>query len=187
MENRAYNIEPLEKRISRFQDGPPIEIIETLLNSISNFLNNEIRLTIASDNYQTSLLFLGIHAVALTLSEAFFNKNGSEGYKLFLENFVDGETFDTKFSQIAKQIHDWRNILAHQWLGVSGYGVGYDYNSKMGWERRGEKIFINPIIYSEYYLEAFGTNGRLWDYQKMFTEEELAQIKERLLKKFLSR
>lgn len=187
MENRAHNIEPLKKRISRFQNGHPIEIIETLLNSIANFFNNEIRLTTANDNYQTSLLFLGIHAVALTISEGFFNKKGPEGYKLFLEKFIDGKTPDTRFSQIAEQIHSWRNILAHQWLGIDGYDIGYDYNSKLGWEKRNGTIFINPRIYSEYYLKAFGLNGRLWDYQKMFTEEELFQIKERLLEKFLSR
>jgi len=185
MENRAHNIEPLEKRISRFQNGHPIEIIETLLNSIANFFNNEIRLTTENDNFQTSLLFLGIHAVALTISEGFLIK-GARGYKLFLEKFVDGETPDTKFSQIAEPIHSWRNILAHQWLGLGGYDIGYDYNSKLGWEKRNETIFINPRIYCEYYLSAFGSNGRLWNYQKIFIEEELFQIKERLLKKFLS-
>jgi len=83
MENRAHNIEPLEKRISRFQNGHPIEIIETLLNSIANFFNNEIRLTTENDNFQTSLLFLGIHAVALTISEGFLIKRGQRGISYF--------------------------------------------------------------------------------------------------------
>jgi len=187
MENRAHNIEPLEKRIKRFQDGHPIEIIETLLNSIANFFNNEIRITTEGNNYQTSLLFLGIHAVALTIAEGFFNKKGPEGYRLFLEKFVDGKTTDTKFSLIAEPIHNWRNILAHQWLGIGGYDIGYDYKLKSGWEKREDTIFINPKIYCEHYLNAFGQNGRLWDYQDMFTEEELYQIKDRLLNKFLSR
>jgi len=185
MENRTHT-EPLEKRIKRFQNGNPVEIIETLLNSIANFFNNEIRITTEENHYQTSLLFLGIHAVALTISEGFFNKRGAEGYKIFLEKFVDGNTPDTKFSQIAKTIHNWRNILAHQWLGIGGYNIGYDYASKRGWEKRDETIFINPRIYCEHYLNAFSANGRLWDYQKMFTEEELSQIKDRLLEKFLS-
>jgi hypothetical protein len=186
MENRSHNIEPFEKRIKRFQDGHPIEIIETLLNSIANFFNNEIRLTTEDDRYQTSLMFLGIHAVALTISEGFFNKNGDEGYKLFLEKFIDGKTADTKFSEVAEYIHGWRNILAHQWLGAGGYNIGYDYVSKLGWEKRNETIFINPQIYCNCYLNAFTRGGRIWDYQKMFTEEELNKIKKRLLIKFLS-
>ncbi len=158
-----------------------------LLNSIANFFNNEIRLTTEGDHHQTSLMFLGIHAVALTISEGFFNKKGGKGYKLFLEKFVDGDTPDTKFSQIAKLIHNWRNILAHQWIGVGGYDIGYDYTSKLGWERRGDIIFINPRIYCERYLNSLGPNGRLYGYSEVFSEEELQQIKERLLKKFLAR
>ena len=186
MQNRSH-MEPLEKRIKRFKNGPAIEIIETLLNSLGNFFNNEIRLTIEDDHYQTSLMFLGVHAVALTISEGFYNRNGSEGYKLFLENFVDGETVDTKFSEIAKEIHSWRNILAHQWLGIGGYDIGYDYEMNLGWERRDSTVFINPRIYAEHYLNAFGSNGRIWEYQKMFSEDELNAIKERLLNKFLLR
>lgn len=180
-------MEPLEKRIKRFQDGHPIEIIETLLNSIANFFNNEIRITTKDDNYQTTLLFLGVHAVALTISEGLFNKSGSEGYKLFLEKFVDGDTPDTKFSEVARVAHDWRNILAHQWLGIGGYEIGYDYEMSRGWEKRGGVIFINPKIYCDHYLKAFGPNGRIWDYQNILTESELQEAKQRLLKKFLSK
>lgn len=185
-ENRAH-MEPLEKRIKRFQNGHPIEIIDTLLNSISNFFNNEIRITIKDDHYQTSLMFFGVHAVALTISEGFYSKNGAEGYMLFLKNFVDGKTPDTKFSEIAAEIHNWRNILAHQWLGISGYDIGYDYEMNRRWERRDGVIFINPQIYVEHYLNAFGSNSRIWNYQEMFSEEELHNIKDCLLNKFLAR
>lgn len=186
MENRAH-MEPIANRIGRFQNSHPIEIIETLLNSIDNYLNNEIRLTVEGENYQTSLLFLGIHSVALTIAEAFFNLNGPDGYKKFLESYVDGDTSDTKFSSVATQIHSWRNILAHQWLGVGGYDIGYDYEQKEGWVNHGSVIFINPKIYCEHYLKAFAAGGSIWDYDKHFTEEEMQEIKERLISKFLNR
>ena len=185
MENRSHNIEPLEKRISRFREGSPIEIISTLLNSIDSYFNNEIRLTVKGNNNQTSLMFLGIHAAALTISEAFFNKGGVKGFKLFLENFVDGDTPNTKFSEIAKYIHSWRNVLAHQWLSTIGYNIEYDYNSDLGWEKREGVVFINPKIYCEYYLNAFNSKSNLWNYEGMFNDEELTKIKERLLNKFL--
>lgn len=184
MENRAH-IEAFKDRLRRFQNGSPTEIIETLLESINNHFNNEISLTIAKENYQTSLLFLGIHAVALTISEAFFNKKREEGYRLFLEKFVDGNTSDTEFSHIAKLIHNWRNVLAHQWLSLVGYNIGYDYKMDHGWEIRNRVTFINPKIYCNCYLKSFDLGGRIWDYQKIFTEEELFLIKKRLIKKFL--
>lgn len=185
-ENRAHKGEALEARLKRFQNGPPLEVIETLLNSIDNYFNNEIRLT--PNNYQTSLLFLGIHATILTIGEAFFNKRtGLEDYKKFLEIFVDGTTDDTRFSTIAESLHYWRNILAHQWLGELGHEIGYDYEMTNGWEKRDDVTFINPKIYCEHYLNAFSRNGRIWNYQEMFTETELENIKHRLIEKYTQR
>lgn len=186
MQNNAH-MEPLEKRVERFQNGHPIEIIETLLNSIDNHFNNEIRPIAENGNHQTTLLFLGIHAVALTITEGLFDKRGTDGYKLFLEKFVDGETPDTKFSDIAEVIHEWRNIIAHQWLGVGDYEIGYDYTSDKGWEKRGEVIFINPKIYRDCYLRAFAAGGKIWGYDKLLTDAEMQAAKDRLVKKFLSK
>ena len=184
MQNSAHT-ETKEKRLKRFQDGSPIEILETVTNSIHNYFNNEIALTIKNENYQTSLLFLGIHAVALTISEGFFNKKGLEGYKLFLEKFVDGKTSDTKFSLIAQSIHDWRNILAHQWIGSIGHSIGYDYSMSNGFEIRDDVIFINPRIYCEHYLKSFGVGGRIYEYDTYLTPEEMEKAKIRLIDKYL--
>lgn len=182
MENKAYS-ESKEKRLARFQNNPPVEAIDTLLNSVDNFFNNEIRLT--PDKAQTSLLFLGIHAVALTISKVFFNKTGLKGYKLFLERFVDGDSDDTKFSAIAKLIHNWRNILAHQWLGSVGHEIGYDYKMKFGWQKRDNVTFINPKIYCDYYLKAFSKRGKIWEFKRTLSETGLQAIKERIIKKYL--
>jgi len=72
MKNRAHFIESIEDRLNRFNNGSPHEAIETFLLSIQNYFNNEIKFAVK--NYQTSLLFLVIHAVALTISEAFWGK-----------------------------------------------------------------------------------------------------------------
>lgn len=184
MRNRAHE-ETKEARLKRFQDNPPVEAIETLLNSIDNYFNNEIRS--APNNFQTSLLFLGIHAVALTISEAFFDKTGVEGYRAFLEKFVDGDTEDTKFSLIADRVHDWRNILAHQWLGSSGHRIGYDYKMPLGWEDRDGVLFINPRVYCEAYLKAFAGKGKIWHYKSILSEAELGATKTRIIEKYLKR
>lgn len=184
MENRSHK-ESKEERLKRFQNGPPEEVIETLLNSIDNYFNNEISLTPA--NYQTSLLFLGVHAVALTVSEAFFGLIGLPGYKKYLEAFVDGEKPDSNFSLIAEELHDWRNILAHQWLGSAGHRVGYDYHMSSGWQRRKEVLFINPQTYCEKNLDAFRAGGKIWDYEEVFSRESLEQTKVRIIEKYLKR
>jgi len=183
MENNAH-MESKEDRLARFMQNPPIEAIDTLLNSISNFFNNEISLT--PENHQTSLLFLGIHAVALTISEAFWDKNGVIGYKLFLENFVDQPIDNLKFSLIAKDIHDWRNVLAHQWIGSIGHQISYDYFMVEGWKKTEDGILkINPKVYCDSYIKAFGRGGRIWKCGQTFTSGELEEIKLRIIKKYI--
>lgn len=187
MENKLHN-ESKEQRLKRFYNGPHFEVIDTLLRSIDNHINNEISLTIYDGNYQPSLLFLGIHAVALTISESFFDKKGKEGYKLFLKKFVDGDTKDKKFSEIADKIHNWRNVLAHQWLASSGHEIGYDYEMNLGWKKINGVTYINPKIYCNQYLDAFrGNNGRIWDYENFLSNGELENVKNRLIKRYLEK
>ena len=184
--NRTYRGESKEHRLKRFQDSHPIEAIETLLNSIDNFFNNEIRLT--PTHFQTVLMFIGVHAAALTIGEAFFNEDKElDNYRKFLETFVDGETEDRQFSRIAEIIHNWRNILAHQWLGSLGHEIGYDYEMSLGWQKRDEMIFINPKIYCETYVNAFSAGGKIWRYDSIFTAEQLEEIKQRIIDKYIRR
>ncbi len=188
-QNNANNSETPAQRIARFQNNGPVETIETLLNSIDNYFNNEIRLT--AQNSQTTLLFLGIHASILTVGEVFFNNLNARGradhlqnYKDFLEKFVDGTTADTTFSTVADTIHKWRNIIAHQWLSTAGHGVEYDYSSALGWEQRGTLLVINPKTYCDAYLSAFAAGGKIWRYDTLFSPQELANIHARILEKY---
>jgi hypothetical protein len=131
------------------------------------------------------LLFLGIHAVALTISEIFWGLKGEAGYKKFLEKFVDGETEDTKFSTISNKIHNWRNVLAHQWFESSGYEIQYDYDMKLGYKTEKNILVINPKIYCEKYIEAFDVNNKIWEYKEFLNQKELNNAKKRIIKKFL--
>jgi hypothetical protein len=136
-------------------------------------------------------MFLGIHAAALTIGEVFF-ANGKpdamlKDYKQFLERFVDGDTEDTKFSLIAEDIHNWRNILAHQWLGSMGHRVEYDYQTALGWEKKDDMLVINPKIYCDSYLKAFSAGGKIWRYDTIFTADQLTEIHKRIVQKFESK
>lgn len=185
MQNNAHQIESYAKRLARFQKGSPIESIETLLNSIGNYFNNEIRVT--PERYQTSLLFLGIHAVALTISEIFWDLKGKDGYDKFVKTFIDGETNDTKFSTISDKIHKWRNALAHQWLAPLGHEIQYDYTMKLGFTIDDELLIINPKIYCEQYIKAFSLEGKIWNYTDFLSAEDLNRAKERIIKKFIKK
>jgi len=185
MKNNTHLIEPFEKRLARFQNGSPIESIETLLNSIANFFNNEIVLT--PENYQTSLLFLGIHSVALTISEIFWNLKGEAGFKKFIETFVDGNTSDLKYSSVADKIHNWRNVLAHQWLASSGYSIQYDYTMKLGFTVDNNMLIINPKAYCNQYLKAFSAGGKIWNYENLLTISELNNARDRIINKFVKK
>lgn len=182
MKNNTYN-ETKAARLKRFQENSYVESIETLINSINNYFNNELRIT--PDNYQSSLLFMGVHASALTIAEVFFGESKFKGYKHFLEAYVDGDTEDKKFSEIASTIHSWRNVLAHQWIGSIGHKIAYDYEMKQGWRKQGDVIVINPRIYCEQYLDAFKAGGKIWKYRQTFSAEELEAIKTRIIKKYL--
>jgi|ERR1700733_9460999 len=186
-ENRAHTGESREKRLKRFQEGPPLEIIDTLTNSIHNFFNNELRTVFDNPrNPQTALMILGTHAVALTIAHGLFNEHGERGYRRFLETFVDGGTPDTKFSKIASEIHEWRNVLAHRWLNVAGHEFGYDFDMEAGWRKDGDATFLNPKIYLEYYLAAFGPHGKIYQIEDVLTTSEMLEnAKNRFLSNYV--
>ena len=142
--SRNQNIEDPQKRLERLTNGSPVEIIETLLNSLSNFLNNEINQAVNADLW--SLAVLGIHAVALTISEGVYDKKGLTGFKFFLEQFMDEDKDGFRFSEIAQDIHNHRNVIAHRWLTASGYAFGFDMKMDKGWEKRGNTVFMNTHL-----------------------------------------
>lgn len=182
---KVHKREDKDKRLRRLSKGSPIEIIETLLNSIDNFFNNQIDL--AAENDLWHLVILGDHAVALILSEGLFGEAGINGFKTFLEKFVDNTKPGFDFSAIASDIHNWRNVIAHQWLSSSGYDFGLDFEMEMGWEKRDEITYFNPSLYHQSFSSAFSGGGRIWQYQKILTEEQMQEAKDRLLKKYISR
>lgn len=128
---------------------------------------------------------MGIHAVALTISEIFWGLKGECGYKKFLETFADGNTDDKKFSRVSNTIHNWRNVLAHQWIASSGYKIEYDYDLNMGFIEKNNKLIINPKIYCQLYLDAFSVGGKIWQINHLLSDKELNDAKERFINKFI--
>ncbi|MBI5358358.1 hypothetical protein HZB69_01880 [Candidatus Amesbacteria bacterium] len=175
-------MEDKTKRLKRFQNGPPIEIMETLLNSLANYFNREIDQ--AADSKLWTLVILGVHAVALTIMEGIFDKKGLTGFTFFLKSFIDSTDDGCDFSTIAADIHQHRNVIAHQWLSVSGYHLGYDFEMMKGWDKRGDTIFFNPIKYCELYKKAFSAGSKMWQYAKLLSENDAEDSKKRLIERY---
>tara|TARA_B100002019_G_C21115487_1_gene520640 strand:+ start:191 stop:766 length:576 start_codon:yes stop_codon:yes gene_type:complete len=185
-ENNAHLGETYEQRLKRFNENHPIEVIETVINSMANHFVNELRAVFDNPpNRQTTLMFLGTHSIALTISHGIFGEDGLKGYRLFLQNFIDGKTPDTQFSEIAAEIHEWRNVLAHRWINVAGHSISYNFDMSEGWVRDGEFLILNPQVYLNQYLKAFGAGGRIYRYDQILTtEEEYEAAKQRFISKY---
>lgn len=176
--NRAHN--DTKMIILQALNGPPIFAAFLLNFVIDKFFNNELSLT--SKNKQTGLLFLGIHASALTISEALWGVGGATGYKMFLEAFMDCP--EARFSIVAKEIHNWRNILAHQFISRSGHNIDYDYNLREGFVKRKGDLIINPEIYLNSYLDIFLKN-KILEFFKNLDKTKQQEIKKRIVEKYL--
>ena len=166
-----YSISFVEKSIIRQQS-------HNFMNELRSVFDNPA-------NYQTSLMFLGTHSIALTIAYGLFSKNGEDGYKLFLEHFIDGDTSDTKFSIVADRIHEWKNVIAHRWINVAGHSFSYEFDMPEGWKIDGEFLLVNPRIYLDQFLKAFGPGGRIYQYEQFLTTEEMWKAaKQRFISKY---
>lgn len=177
-------MEDFSKRLNRFKYNPPNEIIDTLIASIdNNFIRTELEIACGEKCF--NLLFIGIHAVAETISEGIYGKDGLNGFKFYLENFVDGQNQNNQFSKIAKDINDWRNILIHQWLSKKGCYFGYNPTMIEGWKKDKGILYLNPISYFEHFKKGFKSGGMIWNYRQLLNVNKQQKTKERLFKKFL--
>jgi hypothetical protein len=147
-------------------------------------MNREIERALANESW--ALAILGIHAVALTVSQGLYGKTGSEGFRLFLKNFIDSDAEAHDYSTIGDLIHNYRNNLAHQWLAVSGYRFGFNTQLKVGWARVDEVTYLNPRIYGESYLSSFAAGGKIWGWETTLELSALEDAKVRLVSKFAS-
>ena len=172
-------MESSEKRKARLEDGSPIEIIVTLLNSIDNRFNRQI--DVAAQAGAWELVFIGIHSVATTIGTGLFDDSPLTGFTRFLQAFVDTNELGYNFSEIAKELHDWRHVLVHRLLSAKGYEFGFDMEQLEGWRRSEGITWINPRRFHEAFNGAFAVDGRVWLWKDLLSDEEQQASKRRLL------
>jgi hypothetical protein len=172
-------METAAARLQRFQQGPPQEVIATLLNSINNHFNVEIREAAKAGCW--SLAFMGVHAVTQMVSYALVDAQGEAGFRRFLLEFVDQDSPGADFSAVASELHQWRNVLVHQWLSTAGHSLGFDLTLDRGWVRQGDLLIVNPGTLIDGYRRAFSSASPTWRQYKLRSPAELEAIKQRLI------
>jgi len=177
-------MEPYKQRLKRFNEGPPIESLGTLTNSISNyFINTELEK--ACHNQSWSLLILGMYAVIETIADVFYGDSRDiKNIRKYHEEFIDDICLNCDFSKVAKEINEWRNALAHKWIYKKGHYLNLDPSQKDGWKRDKGILSINPKLYYRCFAKAFKTNGKMWEMDTIFSAKQLLDAKNRMIRKF---
>ncbi len=178
-------METKEQRLKRLQNGSPREALLTLINLQGTwFVDAELKP--AAEKGLFNLLILGIHAVAETWVEILYpEEDAVNGFSRYLQDFVDGDKPDKRFSEIAIEINCWRNIIAHQWLSSFGHNFGINPTMSEGWKRDGGVIYFNPIVYFECFLQKFDISLTL--IEQKYTEKEREVLKKRIIARYEKR
>jgi len=169
-------MESFEDRLRRFLNGTEDEIPYTLISWGQNFLLPQLK--IAKKHALDNLIFLGTHAFIQTFSEKVLGKAGLSATKFFLQSFMDGPSQDQQFSMIADEIHEMRNVMAHQLFSSQTHGIGLNYRMSEGWKRAQDVLHVNPVVYADQF-EAALDGGRLWNWERFTTKE--TSIKQKYL------
>jgi hypothetical protein len=157
---RGERVESFTDRLRRLVASDVNEMPETILNSISNFFLPQIMKAGAQDLELPVLL--ATHAIIQTVAEKIFGRRGPAGTLFYLQHFVDGPTPEVRFSPISAEIHEVRNVVAHQWMSSVNHGLAIDYTISQGWIRRGTVVHFNPRIYLAQFSQGF--QGPIWNY-----------------------
>jgi hypothetical protein len=102
----------------------------------------------------------------------------------FLRRFVDGRNKHERFSLIAAEIHEMRNVMAHQIYSSQTHNIAFDHTTAYGWRRVGSELRINPRIYADRFAAALD-GGKFWNWRKWTTRLQLTKQKYRFIVKWL--
>ncbi|HKB68726.1 MAG TPA: hypothetical protein VKC61_22885 [Pyrinomonadaceae bacterium] len=176
-------METFEQRLKRYVDQDDLEIFGWMTVMMQNVSLAELTKAVENNMYQC--VFLCTQAIVQTIAVNMFRMKGVEGTKFYLENFVDGRATDRQFSRIANEIHEMRNVIAHQ--GYSSLQHNVDFNNEMaeGWRSETGVVFINMRIYFEQFAEAFRQGRHTDTYRKTVSDAERIKRKYFFIRKWL--
>jgi hypothetical protein len=174
-------VESFTDRLRRFlahEDEVPL----TLLVWAQNLLLPQLR--VAKENRLDNLIFLGTHAFVQAFSEKALGVQGRVASKCFFRWFMDDAMSDRQFSQVSDEIHEMRNVMAHQLFSSRTHIIAIDYTMAEGWRREPALLRINPDVYAEQFITAVD-GGRLWEWKNFVTSEQRIVQKYRFVRDWL--
>lgn len=176
-------METLDGRYKRLSEGTPVEMIDSLLMSLDNYLNTELKRAAQAECWD--LVLIGAHSACSIIGFGLFGGTALGAYKQFLKKFVDCAGAGNDYSSVAADLHGWRNVLAHRWFSKKGYEFGYDLVQAEGWRRIDGVLLLNPRAYFESFESAFDAGKPIWDWQRILNPNQQEEAKQRLLKEYL--
>jgi len=117
------------------------------------------------------MIFLSTHAFIQAFSKIAFGKVGRSATLFFLKEFMDGPKEGQQFSLIGDEIHEMRNVIAHQVFSIRTHHIAINYTIADGWKKEPDLLHINPEIFALQF-EAALNGGRLWKWHKFVTKED---------------
>lgn len=172
-----------QRWLKRWTDENDLEIFGWMTIMMQNPYLRELR--VAKENGLYHCVYLFTHAIMQTVSEQMFGLKGIDGTRFYLENFVDGDTPDRQFSQIAEVLHHVRNVIAHQGYSSSQHMVEYFCEEiPEGWKQDSDTVYINPRIYAEHFERAFAEGAHIQKYRQL-SDEERAKRKYQYIRQWL--
>jgi hypothetical protein len=115
----------------------------------------------AADKHMLMMTFFGTHAAIQTVCEKVFGCDGESATKFYLEQFVDGPTPDRKYSTVATEIHNIRNVMAHRGFSKSQHFTEYDWGLSGGFVKKGDVLRINPDQYVADFITGSGNYAKV--------------------------
>jgi hypothetical protein len=150
-------METRDQRLKRWLDSEPSEIFGWMTVWAQNALVPQIKM-LAQPNFEEGL-FLLTHGFIQAFMENVFGIRGRDGTRTYLKSFVDGKKKQDKFSLIADDMHEMRNVMAHQIYSSVTNEIVFDYRLSTGWAFVQHTLHINPKIYADRFID--GLEGRL--------------------------
>jgi hypothetical protein len=159
-------MESFDQRLKRYTSQNDLEIFGWLTIWLQNAYLSELRL--AKENRLYHSVYLITHAIIQIVAEKMFGLRGRNGTEFYLQNFVDGDTRDRRFSLVADDIHGARNVMAHEGYSSLQHRVNY-FSDEMaeGWKREANTVFLNPAIYAEQFQNAFVQGAHVLKYRQL--------------------
>lgn len=174
-------MESREQRLKRWLENDPSEIFGWMLVWAQNGLVPQIKL-LAQPGFEEGL-FLLTHSFVQTFMENYFDTRGRDATHLYLKWFVDGRKKLDRFSLVSDELHEMRNVMAHQIYSSQTNYIRYEYALTTGWARQNQHLQVNPRLYADRFID--GLEGRVHRRLNSVTRLEQARRKYRFIAKWL--